>query len=55
VENKDVSAQLKAEIDGAEITHKQRNQLQQKFGLSQPLLTETEMSWVMTEAYGGDL
>ena len=49
--NKDVSAQLKAEIDGAEITHRQRQQLQQKYGLVQPSLTETEMAWMLSEVY----
>ena len=52
MENQDVNAQLKAEIDGAELTKVQRYALQQKYGLAP--VTETEIDWYLA-VIGKDL
>lgn len=42
--NEDLHVQVKAEIDGKELTTVQRNMIHQKYGLLEPQLTDGEQS-----------
>ena len=52
-----LNAQLKSEIDGAEITNDQKFTLRQKYGLVQYTLTEAEIGWYLSLDWreGGEL